>query len=121
MKSAWTVLTLAVLIVVVRIIGGVWKSSDILGVVALVLLGALFPPAGILVGGIALLRLFVTTNGSSPGRSVLSGNLSGAWSSIRTTLYSAFGWSGTSSASSPPAGGATSTTNGSNGAAPQGV
>lgn len=57
MNSFWTVLVIAVLIAVYALYMGGFTLARILALIALLIIGALWPPAGIVIGGVALLWL----------------------------------------------------------------
>lgn len=56
--SFWTVAALAVLLIGAAIVLGHWSSGLWISVLALLLVGALWPPLGILIGGVALFSVF---------------------------------------------------------------
>lgn len=58
----WTVIAVAVGIGAIALALEKWSSSLALALVALLLIGAIFPPAALLIGGVALFYL-VFTNG----------------------------------------------------------
>lgn len=60
MNSVWTVIVLAAIIALVAIVRGHFTASTLLALVVLVLAGALWPPLGILIGGVALVWIVFT-------------------------------------------------------------
>jgi len=54
MSSPWTTIVLASLIALLQLLRGRFSESLWIALLGLVLLGAIFPPAGIITGGLAL-------------------------------------------------------------------
>lgn len=67
-SSIWTVVVIAALIFIVALIRGHLSAGLMLALVALLLAGAIWPPLGIVVGGIALFWI-VLVHGVDIGRS----------------------------------------------------
>lgn len=59
-NSIWTVVVIAAVIALVAIVRGLFKASTLLALVVLVLVGALWPPAAVVIGGVALVWLAFT-------------------------------------------------------------
>lgn len=59
-NSIWTVVVIAAVIALVAIVRGFFKASTLLALVVLVLVGALWPPAAVVIGGVALVWLAFT-------------------------------------------------------------
>jgi hypothetical protein len=58
--SIWTVVVMAAVIALIAIVRGHFKASTLLALVVLVLVGALWPPVAVLIGGVALVWLAFT-------------------------------------------------------------
>ena len=56
----WTVVVMAAVIAIVAVVRGHFQGSTLLALVVLVLVGALWPPVGVLIGGVALVWLALT-------------------------------------------------------------
>lgn len=58
--NIWTVVVIAAVIALVHIVRGQFTATTLLALVLLVLVGALWPPLAILIGGVALVWLTFT-------------------------------------------------------------
>ncbi len=59
-SSFWTTLALALVIATIATVRGHWTGSLFLALIALLILGALLPVVGFLVGGVAVVYLLFT-------------------------------------------------------------
>ncbi|HZV49923.1 MAG TPA: hypothetical protein VFD49_09180 [Candidatus Dormibacteraeota bacterium] len=58
--SVWTVIVLAILLGAIAAIRGYFRGATLLSLIVLVLVGALWPPLGIVIGGVALVWTALT-------------------------------------------------------------
>lgn len=64
MRSIWTVITIALLLGFAAVVTGKWSTHYLLMLVVLILVGALYPPAGVLIGGTALVWVLLAGKGA---------------------------------------------------------
>lgn len=59
MKSPWTTVAIGIVLAAILIVSGKWNDSLLLALLLLFLIAAIFPPAGVTIGGLALLYVIL--------------------------------------------------------------